>query len=154
MATFNAEAQGGGGYSQFLAPAVGGAVVGAGALAGVNAVQTAASDARLGKWLSLGIVGFQIFSGNTALNAANAAMGQVNAMTSSGALAAGDTPLIRGAIQNLAIAVQNMTPGGYTGISATTNPTTSPSVATTQTTSNNGALVLAALAVAYLVSRS
>lgn len=154
MATFNADAPSqGNGYSQFL-PVVGGAVAGAGAYAGAQTVQMAASDARIGKWLSLGIVGFQIFSGNSALTSANAAMTQANAMSASGALAAADTPLIRGALQNLATAIANLTPGGYTGISAVTNPSTSPSVATTQSVTNNGALVLAALAVAYLVSRS
>lgn len=150
MATFNQDTGSGNG---FVAPAVGGAILGAGGLAAVSAVQTAASDAKLGKWLSLGVIGFQVFAGNAALNNANSGITYVNQVAAGGTYAQADIVALKNGLQQALAGIQNLTPGGYTGISATTNPTTSPSVATTQTTSNNGALVLLALGIGYLATR-
>ena len=155
MPTFNQDqASTAVGYGGFLAPAAAGVGAGVIGTAAYATVSQAASDAKLGKWLALGIAGLQVFSGNAALNNANNAMAQVNTVVAGGSYAQADMVALKGAVQQLAQGLQNNTPGGYTGVSNTTNATTTPSVATTQTTSSNGALLIAGLALAYIVAKS
>ena len=141
-----------GGVNPFLAFA-------AGAGAGVAGDQTYAAvtrtmaDAKWGKWLSIASVGSQLLTGNGATSPVNAAMTAINSVANPATPTQADVGNIKTAVQNLAVAVQNLNPLQYYGISTSVAATTTPSAVQPATT-NNGALAVAALiAVAVLAGR-
>lgn len=141
-----------GGVNPFLAFA-------AGAGAGVAGDQTYAAvsrtmaDAKWGKWLSIASVGSQLLTGNGATSPVNAAITALNAVVNPAAPTQADVGNLKLAGQNLAVAIQNLNPLQYYGISTSVAATTTPSAVQPATT-NNGALAVAAIiAVAVLSSR-
>lgn len=141
-----------GGVNPFLAFA-------AGAGAGVAGDQTYAAvsrtmaDAKWGKWLSIASVGSQLLTGNGSTSPVNAAMTALNAVANPATPTQADVGNLKLAGQNLAVAIQNLNPLQYYGISTSVAATTTPSAVQPATTNNGSLAVAAVIAVAVLASR-
>lgn len=127
-----------------------GVAAGGGALAasGLMGYQQTKSDAKLAKWTSIGTAAVYALAGNSAMGSANNAMTSINSVA--GATYTTDIPAIKSAIQSLATGLQNVTPGGYLGVSTATLPLATPSSAAATPATNNGIALLAVGIIAAL----
>jgi len=123
-----------------------GALVGATGALTVEAVSQGVKDAKWGKWLALAELGLLVLGGNNAQNNANTAMGLVNGVAAGGSYAQADMVAVRSAIQNLATGMQNLNPMGYIGLSTSTQPSSSASVAAPAQSQNNTGILILGLA--------
>lgn len=131
----------------------------AGAGAGVVGDQTYAAvsrtmaDAKWGKWLSIASLGTQGLTGNGATSPVNAAMTAFNAVANPNTPTQADVGNLKLGGQNLALAIQNLNPLQYYGISTSVAATTTPSAVQPATTNNGALAVGVAIAIAVLASR-
>lgn len=123
-----------------------GTLLGAGGALTADMVVQGVKDAKWGKWLALGELGLLVLGGNNAQNNANTAMGLVNGVAAGGSYAQADIVALRSAVQNLATGMQNLNPMGYIGLSTSTQPSSSASVAAPSQSQNNTGILILGLA--------
>lgn len=134
---------------------------GAGAAAGYGAGELAHEWRSTSRNAKVGMVGtiinsaMGLLTSNASIGPANAAMQAANAVTElPGAFAGPDITNLKHGVQQLAAAVQQLTWGGYTGVSNLTPVVASPSAAVAPATSSIGtALIVGAgiVGVIYLL---
>lgn len=113
-------------------------------------------NATVGLVTGLFSLGMGLLTSNSAITPANAAMSSFNAVNQApGAFATSDITNLKVGGQQLTQALQQLTWGGWSGVSNVTPPTASPSVAVSAPTSNIGTAVVIGgglLALAYFLA--
>lgn len=122
---------------------------GAGAATGVGAAETyeafrkTQTAAKVGMWTALLLGGIQILGGQQAMTNSNAAMTYANSIAAGGTYTQADAVAQRNALQQLALACQNLSITGYTNLTSSVQPSASASVAPPAQSNNNGVLLVA-----------